>query len=171
MRILTMSGKRGLFWSLRSWGSVRNGWGPTQDRRLQREGSVVEIDFSQTLNHPSWWSGRGTLMQNILFETGLVRLHKDDINIFVDEMIRKSQKRRAMLMNNFQNMWDLDGRSVPRKQMGTCCSSSTCQVDQHHQMGHRRTPASHLCSCLQWKLNFVYIVKVKWHGRYMVTVS
>ena len=33
-------------------------------------------------------------MQNIdiLFETGLVRLHKDDINIFVDEMIRKSQK-------------------------------------------------------------------------------
>ena len=31
-------------------------------------------------------------MQNILFETGLVWLHKDDINIFVDEMIRKSQK-------------------------------------------------------------------------------
>ena len=79
MRILTMSGKRGLFWSLRSWGSVRNGWGPTQDRRLQREGSVVEIDFSKTLNHPSWWSGRGMLMQNIdiLFETGLVRLDKE----------------------------------------------------------------------------------------------
>ena len=64
-----------------------------------------------------------------------------------------------MLINNFQNMWDLDGRSVPRKQMGTCCSSSTCQVDQHHQMGHRRTQASHLCSCLQWKMNFVLYIQ------------